>query len=549
MRPPLAATSVGQLWQPAIYPPSAHVDHRHISATAAHQSEDATNEMTTDSRRLIANAIAMAILGILQRSIGLVSITILARILEPRGLGAFAFTQSSAQTFYAVSRLGADFGLHVGLAKLSFPDDRERAEALLGEALTVFLVIACGVGTVMALLARPIARELFGAPELSMFVVAGAVFFVGQTMSQYCYTAYAGLHSFRTYSRTAAATSLLSVALITSGGLIFGPLGAAYGLGAGQALTVVLLTVGLRTELKQRGIRLAPRWPASEAISLLSLGLPFYVGGLVVIPAEFASLGFLTRSAGVEALGELRVTQALMSAASIIPVSLAAPMVSYLAQGMRHQSGLNAILTQLKAIWVMALAIAIVLAAIWPVAIELVFGGAFQVALSTGVLALAAFVPNMLLIVLAGALLATGSASALFFVGALQGGALALTAWILIGRYGLGGFLAAQAVASSAAAALAGGALVLKFGPSMLRGWMLTLAGLTLAGVILVAADITVKETLAVRTGVTILSLALLVAVGLSFVATPDERKALAAIWLRGLTRLTTRGGPSQDIK
>jgi hypothetical protein len=54
-------------------------------------------------RRWLSGSIAMAALAAVQRGAGLIIVTVLARVPDPRGLGAYTFTQGSSQTFYGSS--------------------------------------------------------------------------------------------------------------------------------------------------------------------------------------------------------------------------------------------------------------------------------------------------------------------------------------------------------------------------------------------------------------------------------------------------------------
>ena len=61
--------------------------------------------------------------GLLQRALGLVQIMILSRVLEPKGLGAFTFVQSTTNTFAGMTRLGwlLTDGWGVGVSRTATP--------------------------------------------------------------------------------------------------------------------------------------------------------------------------------------------------------------------------------------------------------------------------------------------------------------------------------------------------------------------------------------------------------------------------------------------
>lgn len=422
--------------------------------------------------RLLINAAAMLRMGLLQRVIGLLLVTVLSRLLDPKGLGAFNFVQSTSNTFAGMTRLGLDAGLHVELAAQTAPEDRQRIEAVLGETLSLFLLIAAGMGTVLLLFARPIAESMFAAPDLGLFVRVSAVLLVAQMLSQYSYAAFAGLHAFSRYSRITMLGTIGSSLLTIAGSWVDGAWGGVLGLATGQAVMMVLLATGLSREAASRQLRVRPRLPGAEAWAVMTLGLPFYLSVAAMIPVDFMNLGLLSRSAGVGELGELRVTQALMSLAAFIPTALSGPTISHLAAANAGERNPDPVLLQLKVNWVLGLLIVEGLSAIWPLAIDVVFGGSYPAARGVGVMALAAFLPGMLASVMTAGLLARKRTLILLVVGLLQACAYYVGGELLIPRTGLGGFLGAQALSAVVGVGALIAALTRIYGQSFLTGWM-----------------------------------------------------------------------------
>jgi len=121
---------------------------------------------------LASNIAAMMKLGALQRICGFFSTSLLARILGQEGFSGLAFTQSSAHTFFGLTRLGADAGVHVGLAhaatpgSAASPGSKDSAQAIVGEGFSFFLLIAGVTSTAVAASAGWISDKLFSAPDL-----------------------------------------------------------------------------------------------------------------------------------------------------------------------------------------------------------------------------------------------------------------------------------------------------------------------------------------------------------------------------------------------
>jgi O-antigen/teichoic acid export membrane protein len=483
--------------------------------------------MTGANRRLLVNAAALLAVNGLQRGVGFVAITILARLLDQRGLGAYTFAQSTSSAFYGLTRLGADAGLQVSLANLKLPGQKVEAEVLIGESLTVFMFIAAVASTLMALFAGPIASQLFAAPELRTFVYASAVVLISQVEIQYCYAVLAGLNAFVAYARATTLTFPLALALAVLGALRAGTTGAVWGGATGSALATVVLGSLLYRELASRGLHVRFLWPRGQALAMLSVGFPFYAAGLLVIPAEFMCSALLSRSGGVAVLGDLRVTQSLMTIATMIPGALLGPMISHLAA---REGSLTALWMQVKATWVLSLAISIALATLWPVAISVIFGSSFKAAQSVGVAAVATFAPMLLLSVLSGALLASRRSFMLVAIGACQMLTMVAFASFLIFGYGLAGFLVMQAVSAATGFAAAAVALSLQFRGTFLQAWMAPLAILTVVVNALLIADVLLVKTLATRFAAGICAMGVLIMITASCVLSSDERSKIRDI-------------------
>jgi O-antigen/teichoic acid export membrane protein len=478
-------------------------------------------------RAWLIGAAAMTALAVVQRGAGLIAMTVLARVFDTRDLGAYAFTQSTSQTFYGLARLGADAGMHVGLAGLDMRKDKERASQFLGEGFSVFLAIAVSVSIAMAALAHPIASRLFGAWDLTRYVYAAAALFAAQTMSQYAYIAFAGLNAFRAYSRVTMLSAVLTMAIVIVCAFRGGAIAAVWGLVGAQAVAVGMLTLSLARLFKTRGLVFRARRPSGAAGSMLRLGLPFYAGGLLLIPVDFANLAHLSRSVGVESLGDLRVTQALVSLAAALPTAIAGPTVTFLTE--RHAAGEGAagLILQLKVIWSLAIAVAIALAAIWPFAIAVAFGSGFEAARTVGVLALTGFFSSMLLTVVQGGLLAQRKSGALFWIGAFHAVTLAALGWALIKSHGLAGYLVAQGGATAVGFVLT--FLVLRHDDPSLKiaPWMAWLLGPTVMIVGLIALDTMYEESALVRILAAATAWAVFALILLTRVFAASERRAL----------------------
>jgi hypothetical protein len=249
---------------------------------------------------------------------------------------------------------------------------------------------------------------------------------------------------------------------------------------------------------------------------------------LLLLPVDFATLGILARAGGIDALGELRVTQAIMAAASALPTALMGPILTHLAAGYASGSGPADVRQHLRWLWTLSLSLAVGVAALWTLAVDAVAGSAYPLARHMGDLALMAFVPAMLLSVLHGALMARGkSSAALLMVGAVQAVTVFASAWFLIPRFGLAGYLLAQAMGFAAAglvAALAWG------GSGAIRGTrVIVLSGLTLALYAALLFDLAHPTSLPVRLTAALMGAAVVGTLACVVLLTPGERASLSA--------------------
>lgn len=477
---------------------------------------------------LLRSTFAMVTGRVLQRTLGFVITVALARLLDPAGFGAYAFTQSTSQTAYGMARLGVDAGLHIRLARAG-SDARETA-ALVGQGATLFLILAALGGLTLAALAEPIASQIYAAPELAPFVTIAAALFAGQALAQGAYVGFAGLHRFPLYARLFLIGSIASAAFVIGGAAHAGAKGAAIGLACGQAVAAIVLMTSLFRILAAEGLTAMPQRPGRLALSVFTLGLPFYGSGLFMIPAEFVSQGAVSRFAGVDALGELRVVLALMAVVQILPQALAGPMISYLSEreGSSAGAGVAVAYQHARTLWVLALVGVVGLATVWPFVVTLAFGHSYALARGEGELALVPFVPTIVGTALTGALLAGGNSRPLFLIGAVQGAVLVGVAWPLIQIVGLPGLFAGQAASAAVAVILWFLALGQQVGRPALRRWMVPLSGLFLAISALIVGDVLIEETIPVRLAVATAALAIVLTVAWFGAYTAHERRYLS---------------------
>lgn len=455
--------------------------------------------MSEDRRRLFKNLTAMIFVTFLQRGVGFLSIFILSRILTPDQLGMYASVQSTSQTFYGMARLGLEASFLVSVARFAFPEDRHAAEKLLGEAMVLFLLIALVSGLVLFFMAGWIAERIFSTPALEPYIHISAVMVAAHVALQFNFTLFAGFNASATFARITGITAIAGLPPIVGAAFFYGPQGAAWMATAVMAITALALVLRLRREFSARDLRVRLKLPSSASVDLLRIGFPFYLSGLMVAPLEFILIGYMTGVAGVGAMGELRVVQVISSAAMLIPGAISGPLVSHLSMRLKRSNQVEPILDQFRVIWVLSLALAICIAAAWPVIIDIVFGPAFVQARQVGAIAMLVFIAAMLWNVVTCGFLASHSSTLLLLAGVAQALTMALVAKPLISGFGVGGFLAVQAISASTVSFVGLILLGRRFNAPVWRTWMMPLFAISAVFAFLVVGGAQFQPSIFVR--------------------------------------------------
>lgn len=461
--------------------------------------------MTRPARRrssTLLSIVAMLVFSIFRRALGLVSISVLTRVLTPAEVGVYAFTQSTGQTFVGVLRLGALQGLHVMIARRMAGDTpAPDLGALIGGGAILCSGIAAAGSGLMVLLAGPIAAHVFGQPELAPYVIVAAVFFAGQFLSQAAYVGFAGMGRFVEYTYHATAVGIAVVATTILGALLYGVQGAVWGFAGMTLAGAPIYAFGLLRALRSADIRLRFSPQRDHIRQIFGIGLPFYAAGVFLIPVEYWSQGLVSRFGGLGALADLRVILTLMAVVQMIPQAISGPIISLFSEREGHKAGSGAAsaFEHMRWLWIFALASGAILAAIWPLAVTILFGIGFPEAARMGQLAIVAFIPTIVGTSLSAGILVGGRTLPLVFVGIVQAAVMIGMALALVERLGLAGFFLAQAGAATTAVVLWFAVLGLQARQRPSMPWIVPLALATLVLWSVLALDAAVAEPVWLR--------------------------------------------------
>ena len=332
--------------------------------------------------------------AVVQRLLGALTSIVLARGLGTTGFGAYSAVINTVSCAYGMVRLGVDAAIHVYTAR-----GKQDAEfvCLTGELLGAGLCILATGGFVaaatLAVSSEWLAVVVFGQPDLTGPLKFAGVLTALQCLSQFSYAALAGFQKFSAYARLMILNAVLTLALSAGGMWIYGLGGALGGYGIAQAILAMSLGGAATRAMREQGVRIAYSRLSRAFASLMRLGGPFYLSGLVAVPVIFYLQGLLSRSAGIDALGLLRVIGTITAVVAFVPGSVAAVTTSTLTrvraeQGASSSKVFDYAFLQLKVIWYLTTVMAMTLAVLTSVLIETLFGAEYEAAIEPGTVAL-----------------------------------------------------------------------------------------------------------------------------------------------------------------
>lgn len=447
----------------------------------------------------INSSIAMLSLSLIQKGLGFIATAILSRTLGSSGLGAYTISQSTSQTCYGLTKLGADLGLHTNLASLSVANDKHQIQEFIGCSLIIFLIISLLGSTAIFFFGSTIASVFFDAPSLTTYIHASAILFAGLAMSQFSYVVFAGLNCFPYYSRISILGAILSLSSAVAGGIYGGAVLATWCLAIAQIVSSIMLNFALVGLLKSYKIHVRIKWSNDAAFSILKSGSPLYFGGLFLIFPEFANMAQLTRVAGIGTMGDMRVTQALVSIIAVIPLAISGPTITFLTERYSNGDGRAAMLTHLRIVWIFTLVFSALTVLIWPLAIHLAFGSDYLVASKLGELSIIGFISSMLLTVLQGALLSKNRSFPILWISLIQAAVLYLLGREIIdSNNGFAGYFIAQGIAVTVAVILTFYSVIKDVDSFIMTRWMAWLfaASFMLVGLIILDVIVDINMTL-----------------------------------------------------
>lgn len=406
--------------------------------------------------------------GAAQRVLGAVTSIVLARGLGTTGFGAYSAVITTATSAYGLVRFGVDAAIHVYAARTRLDVEASRLTGeVLGAGLGLLTALGLLAGICLAVGAEWLAVKIFGQADLSQLLRFAGLLTALQCLTQFSYAALVGFQQFAAYAKVMILNGLSVLTLTTIGMSLFGVAGALGGYGIGQTILAGSLGYATARAIKEHGIRLAFTASRRGVSSLLRLGVPFYLAGLVTVPVTFFLQGLLSRSAGVESLGLLRVIGTITSLIAFIPGSIAAATTSTLTRmgSESEKTGTKVFdygFLHIKAVWYLTMMTAIVLAIITPTLITILFGYEYLDAIEPSTLALFSAALSATVAASGSLFFAVQRSSVIFWQAISQSLVIALVGVLTIPALGVLGYFGAELAGN-----LAGLIVVLAFAMRM----------------------------------------------------------------------------------
>lgn len=271
----------------------------------------------------------LTLASLVQRLAGFLILPLLARLLDPTGLGTYSLIQQTIQTGDNFSRLGVDAAVHRNGSQHETLG-KEAVGRLFGVGATLIISVATLLAFTLWLASSEIATHFLGEPKLKRWLPLAGLIIIITASADVPRLYLVALHAFRFYSIRDSTTVIVGGSITIILAFFFGLSGAIYGLLVTALIRLIWGGWLAFLLLREKQIHLRFDYFFQEATNLLSFGLPFYLSNFLSNLIMLPLLGWLTRLGGVEQVGYIRVAQSLSQLLSFIPVTVGPVIISYL---------------------------------------------------------------------------------------------------------------------------------------------------------------------------------------------------------------------------
>jgi len=389
----------------------------------------------------------MAGQGAVVRFTGLISAMLLTRFLGAVEFGTYSIFSNTGNSVYGLLRLGSDASVTMLASRVSTTESsRTEKGRVLGAGLILTMLLSVSGLVLCFFAAKPIASLVFQRPELAPWVSLAAASVFVQCFNQYLYSVIMGLQRVVQYSNAMIWNSLAGLALLVAGGIYYGLPGAALSFVIGQIISTISLALIVRRAMVEDGVAFQLDEVSKNIRLIISFGFPFYLSGLMMIPASYYAQGMLVALRGVEEAGGLRVVVAVTTLVSFIPTVTVPLVLNRLARASSESADVfsSTFSTLLRVNWAFAVIAGVLIALLVPLIIPVLFGSEYSRYSPAAILALLSSMFTSVLGVVASAVLSKGRMHLILAYTAFQAIVFTATASFLIPALGMAGYFVSE---------------------------------------------------------------------------------------------------------
>ena len=315
------------------------------------------------------------------RGLAAAGAVLIPRILGPERFGALGIIAGLLNIVSLVGMCGTNVAMTKFVSEYLVTKKDRVGSVVTANLVCAFLAGSLVTGALVA--AAPyLADRVYHRPELATLFRMAAIAIFPQIVARMCNGGLSGYQAFRSLAAATTMAGLVGMPLQVVAAFVFGLPGAVAGialLGIAQALT---FGGWLWAESRKRVGPLRLRTDLPTIRMVLSFGFPQMLSAIVVTAAPFVVATFLANSSqGMVAAGWFSAAWGAWDFILFIPMAAAGPSVpiysELLASGDRET--LSATLAgNARAIWIVALLLALPLGTASPVVMQFLFGSAYQ---------------------------------------------------------------------------------------------------------------------------------------------------------------------------
>jgi O-antigen/teichoic acid export membrane protein len=276
--------------------------------------------------RLLKGSAYTLLATVAGQAFALVTSILYARLLGPFNLGVLAIYAQLSSLLITIAALGLGAPITRFVARY-----RTQDPAKLGRLLSSTLVATLGatavIGVATVTIARTIASDLYGSPELVAMFQLLAIFLALNSLSSFGLAILQGLQRIQRLSVVGIFLEALTIPVMFVALTWFGLVGVVLGGTFVLVVASVLLFGSARRELIREGIRLTIAFDRECLGEVASYALPLLVSALIMRVAFLVQASLLFLFLGFVGAGLFRVASIASRIVAYVPSSISIPLL------------------------------------------------------------------------------------------------------------------------------------------------------------------------------------------------------------------------------